>query len=159
MNTEKLNSLPAQNLGELLNTESGTFIKTYGSGSLATSSIRGGSAGHTLVLWNGFSLQSPVLGLLDLSLLPLSSAEEISLQKGGNSALWGSGAIGGVIALNNKSDFNNKIFTNIKSTFGSFGNFNQEVKFGFGNSRVQSVTKLIHQQGENDFKYFTLSNI
>jgi vitamin B12 transporter len=157
-NVEKLNSLPALNLAELLNTESGSFIKSYGSGSLATSSIRGGSAGHTLVLWNGFSLQSPILGLLDLSLLPVNSSEEISLQKGGSSALWGSGAIGGVIALNNKSDFNNKIFTNIKSTFGSFGNFNQEVKFGFGNERIQSVTKLFHQQGENNFKYFIAPN-
>jgi len=89
-----------------------------------------------------------------LNLLPLNGAEEISFQKGGNSALWGSGAIGGVIALNNQSNFHNKIFTNVKSTFGSFGNFNQEMKFGFGNSRVQSVTKLFHQQGENDFKYF-----
>ena len=156
--SEKLNSLPAQNIAELLNTESGTFIKTYGSGSLATSSIRGGSAGHTLVLWNGFSLQSPILGLLDLSLLPLNGSEEISLQKGGNSALWGSGAIGGVIALNNKPDFHNKIFTNIKSTIGSFRNYNQEVKIGFGNTRVQSVTKLFHQQGENDFKYFVAPN-
>ena len=157
-NTEELNSLPALNLAELLNTESGTFIKSYGSGSLATSSIRGGSAGHTLVLWNGFSLQSPILGLLDLSLLPLNGSEEISLQKGGNSALWGSGAIGGVIALNNKSDFNNKIFTNVKSTFGSFENYNHEVKFGFGNKRVQSVTKLFHQQGENNFKYYVAPN-
>jgi iron complex outermembrane receptor protein len=156
--SEKLNSLPAQNIAELLTTESGTFIKSYGSGSLATSSIRGGSAGHTLVLWNGFSLQSPILGLLDLSLLPLSGSEEISLQKGGSSALWGSGAIGGVIALNNKSDFNTKKFTNVKTTIGSFGNFNQEVKFGFGNKRVQSVTKIFHQQGENDFKYFVAPN-
>lgn len=155
---EKLNALPAQNLAELLNTESGTFIKSYGSGSLATSSIRGGSAGHTLVLWNGFSLQSPILGLLDLSLLPLNGSEEISLQKGGNSALWGSGAIGGVIALNNKPNFNNKIFTNVKSTLGSFNNFNQEVKFGYGNNRIQSVTKLFHQQGENNFKYFIAPN-
>ncbi len=157
-NTEKLTSLPAQNIAELLNTESGTFIKSYGSGSLATSSIRGGSAGHTLVLWNGFSLQSPLLGLLDLSLLPLNGSEEISLQKGGNSALWGSGAIGGVIALNNKSNFHNKIFTNVKTTFGSYGNFNQELKFGFGNSRLQSITKLFHQQGENNFKYFVAPN-
>lgn len=157
-NIEELNSLPAQNMAELLNTESGTFIKSYGSGSLATSSIRGGSAGHTLVLWNGISLQSPLLGLLDLSLLPLSGSEEISLQKGGNSALWGSGAIGGVVTLNNKPDFNNKIFTNVKSTFGSFENFNQEVKIGFGNSRVQSVTKLFHQQGKNNFKYFVAPN-
>ena len=152
--TENLANLPAQNIAELMTSESGTFIKSYGSGSLATSSIRGGSAGHTLVLWNGFSLQSPILGLLDLSLLPLNSVEEITLQKGGNSAIWGSGAIGGIIALNNQPNFGTYRSLDVKSTFGSFGNYNQEVKIGYGGLRVYGVTKIFHQQGKNDFKYF-----
>ena len=152
--TGNLANLPAQNISELLSTESGTFIKSYGSGSLATSSIRGGSAGHTLVLWNGFSLQSPILGLLDLSLLPLNSVEEISLQKGGNSAIWGSGAIGGVIAMNSQPNFGMYRSLDVKSTIGSFGNYNQEVKIGYGGLRVYGVTKVFHQQGKNDFKYF-----
>ena len=46
---QELNHLAAQNVGNLLNNESGTYIKSYGLGSLATSSIRGGSAGHTLI--------------------------------------------------------------------------------------------------------------
>lgn len=152
--SEDITELPVQNIGDLMSTESGTFIKSYGSGSLATSSIRGGSAGHTLVLWNGFSLQSPILGLLDLSLLPLNSVEEISFQKGGNSAIWGSGAIGGVIAMNNQPNFGMYRSLDVKSTFGSFGNYNQEVKFGYGGLRVYGVTKIFHQQGKNDFKYF-----
>ncbi|MFK7772545.1 MAG: TonB-dependent receptor plug domain-containing protein [Saprospiraceae bacterium] len=156
--TKDLANLPAQNIGELMSSESGTFIKSYGSGSLATSSIRGGSAGHTLVLWNGFSLQSPILGLLDLSLLPLNSVEEVSLQKGGNSAMWGSGAIGGVIAMNSQPNFGMYRSLDIKSTIGSFGNYNQEVKIGYGGLRMYGVTKVFRQQGKNNFKYFVAPN-
>ena len=150
---EEINSLPEKNMAELLQSESGVFIKTYGLGSLATSSIRGGSAGHTLVLWNGMPIQSPMLGLLDLSLLPVQGMEEISFSKGGNSALWGSGAIGGVLSLNNLPDFYNKILTSSQTSVGSFGNVSQQFKIGLGNSRVQSVTKVFHQQAENDFFY------
>ena len=157
--TEDIANLPAQNIGELLSAESGTFIKSYGSGSLATSSIRGGSAGHTLVLWNGFSLQSPILGLLDLSLLPLNSVEEITLQKGGNSAIWGSGAIGGVIAMNSLPSFSIYRSLEVKNTVGSFENYNQEVKFGYGGLNFFGQTKVFYQQGKNDFKYFVAPDL
>ncbi|MDB4443167.1 TonB-dependent receptor [Saprospiraceae bacterium] len=149
-----LAKIAAQNISELISSESGIFIKSYGSGSLATSSIRGGSAGHNLVLWNGFSLQSPILGLLDLSLLPLNSVEEISLQKGGNSAIWGSGAIGGVIGMDSQPNFGIHRSLDVKSTIGSFGNYNQELKIGYGGLRIYGITKVFHQQGENNFKYF-----
>ena len=144
-------SLPS-NAGELLG-QNGIFIKSYGSNSLATSSIRGGSAGHTLVLWNGLPIQSPMLGLLDLSLLPVNSVEEITLQKGGNSALWGSGAIGGVLGLTNRPDFSKRLLLASQSSVGSFGDIRQQLKIGIGNNRFQSVTKAFHHQAENDFYY------
>ena len=43
------------NTAELLD-QNGIHIKSYGANSLATSSIRGGSAGHTLVLLNGLRI-------------------------------------------------------------------------------------------------------
>ncbi|HFC00990.1 MAG TPA: hypothetical protein ENJ53_09325 [Phaeodactylibacter sp.] len=158
-NASNTATLLASNVAELLNNESSIFIKNYGAGSLSTSSIRGGSAGHTLVLWNGLPIQSPMLGVLDLSLLPMNSSEEIILQKGGNTALWGSGAIGGVIALNNLPDFNNNTFTSSSIQIGSFGNTAQRFKIGLGNEQVQFVTKVSHQEAKNDFDYFVASNL
>lgn len=151
--TEKLNNLVASNVADLLQQESNTYIKSYGLGSLATSSIRGGSAGHTLVLWNGLPLQSPMLGLLDLSLLPLNAVEEVSLQKGGNTALWGSGAIGGTLGLNNLSDYSNTFQASIFSEIGSFGRWQQQGQVKFGNRNFQSHTKLSHLQAANNFRY------
>lgn len=156
---EDLEKINAQNVAELLNNETPVFIKSYGLGSLATSSIRGGSAGHTLVLWNGLPIQSPMLGLLDLSLLPLNATEEISFQKGGNSALWGSGAIGGMISLRNRPDFSNKISSHSGTQIGSFGTFEQQLKLSLGNKRFQSSTKVFYNQADNDFSYSISSGL
>jgi len=150
----QLNKMPINNLADLLDVETGTYIKSYGSGSIATSSIRGASGGHTLVLWNGLPIHSPMLGLLDLALLPIASAESISLIKGGNSAMRGSGAIGGVINLDNKSDFSNQLGIRSGTGLGSFGYFGQQISIHLGNEKLQSLSKFSHQQAENDFYYF-----
>ncbi|MEO0341335.1 MAG: TonB-dependent receptor, partial [Bacteroidota bacterium] len=152
--TKHLEQLPINNLAGLLSTEAGTYIKSYGQGSLATSSIRGGSAGHTLVLWNGLPIQSPMLGQLDLALLPIQSAESITFTKGGNAAMWGSGAIGGVINLENGPDFSKHLNIKSGSQIGSFGHFQQQLNLSLGNEKLQSVTKFSHQQADNDFFYF-----
>lgn len=150
-NEDDIISKSSNNVGELLQRDGGIFIKSYGMGSLATSSIRGGNSSHTLILWNGLPIQSPMLGLLDLSLLPLNSTSEITLQKGGNSAMWGSGAIGGVISMKNSADFSNQLSVSLLSEVGSFGFLNEQIELGIGNSRFQSVSKVFYQEAENDF--------
>lgn len=151
--TEELEQSTQQSLAELLARQTGIFTKTYGLGSIATTSIRGGSAGHTTLLWNGLPIQSPMLGLLDLSLLPIDFSDEVTLQYGGGSALWGSGAIGGVIGLNNKTQFDQQSEIKIKSTIGSFGSLQQQARLHFSKGKWQSNTNLILTQAENDFIY------
>ena len=87
---------PINDVGELLS-DAGVYVKSYGLGSLATSSARGGAAGHTLVLWNGLPVSSPMLGQLDLSLFPAAGFDAASFTRGGDGALWGSGAVGGCL--------------------------------------------------------------
>ena len=149
--SEELESLPTT-MPELLQSEAGIYIKGYGLGSLATSSVRGGSAGHTLVLWNGLPLQSPLLGLLDLSLLPVQSFEEIGLEKGGQSALWGSGAIGGVLSLNNHQKQDGFSGT-LQLGVGSFGSLEQGASIGFSVGRFYMQSKMNHETADNDFTY------
>lgn len=146
-----IQSLPSNTIADLLHSETGIFIKSYGLGSLATSSIRGASASHTLVLWNGLPIHSPMLGLLDLSLLPSNVAEKIEVEYGGASAKWGSGAIGGSISLENVTDFSKRLKINHQSNLGSFGTHHEALQLGFGNKRFQSVTKFNYDKAENDF--------
>ncbi|MBX2875100.1 MAG: TonB-dependent receptor plug domain-containing protein [Saprospiraceae bacterium] len=151
--TEQLKRRAFQNLTSLLEQEAGLYIKSYGLGSLATSSIRGGSAGHTLVLWNGLPIQSPMLGLLDLSLLPIQSVDRVSVQRGGNTALWGSGAVGGIISLDNQTQFEKGIGFSGQTSFGSFDDFQQRFDLSVGNKMWQSRTRFSYQEASNDFYY------
>ena len=72
------------NLAGLLADNSVVFIKSYGRGGLATASFRGTAASHTQVLWNGFQITSPMLGQVDLSLVPAVFFDEAKLQYGGS---------------------------------------------------------------------------
>ncbi len=150
---EEMLKLNAQNVAELLSSESGSYLKSYGLGSIATSSVRGGNAGHTLLLWNGLPLNSPMLAQLDLSLLPIFAAESVRFTPGSNTALWGSGAIGGIIDLQNTADFSKKVVVQNKSGIGSFGRFLQQNKILIGNQKFQSITRLSLERAENDFFY------
>jgi len=141
-----------QSLVQLLQRESGIHLKSYGLGSLSTSSIRGGAAGHLAVTWNGLAIESPMLGLLDLSQLPIQFSEKISLHKGGKSGLWGSGAIGGVLALENENQNTNELAV-FKSTIGSFGLLEQNVKLNYQLGKFSFSTRFLYGQSDNDFTY------
>ena len=143
-------------LTSLLSNGGNIYIKSYGANSLGTSSIRGGSAGHSLILWNGIPLQSPTLGLLDLSLIPIQHLDEINVQKGGNSALWGSGAIGGVINLENSMGSDTYVQGNLQ--LGSFGQLTTGIKLAYGNESYYGSTKFSHSQAKNNFQYSTADN-
>ena len=73
LDTSAYARLTSSSISDLLNRESGLFIKSYGAGALATVSLRGSAAAHTAVYWNGFNLQSPMHGVTDLSLIPASN--------------------------------------------------------------------------------------
>ena len=70
-NDSSLNIRQARSLGDLLSDETGAFVKSYGSGGIATISLRGSSAGQSTITWNGVPVLNPMLGLQDLSLIPL----------------------------------------------------------------------------------------
>ena len=158
-NTLESRQTGADNVAELLERSSTVFIKSYGLGSLATSAIRGGSAGHTLVVWNGLPLQSPMLGLLDLALIPGQAAEHVRLIKGGNSSLWGSGAIGGALFLSNQPDNQEGIVAESTTEIGALGKFRQQLRFALGSGNVRGITKVSHVQARNDFKYSIGNNL
>lgn len=147
----------ANTVADLLTNQSQVFIKSYGPGSLATTSIRGGGAAHTAVLWNGFNIQSPTLGILDLSLVPVNFLNEVNLQYGASSALWGSGAVGGVIHLNNTPRFNKGINISAGVVVGSFSDNQQQMNLELSKKRFITSFKFFNHTAKNDFTYTNTS--
>lgn len=140
-------------LGDLLREAGPLFIKSYGLGSLATTSFRGGAAGHTAVVWNGFNLNSAMNGQLDLSLVPAALANDVSIQYGGAGALWGSGAVGGAILLNSRPVFGNGLSLDAATSFGSFADHRQQLGIAFSNDRWCASLRGYRAEAKNDFPF------
>ena len=152
-----INRYSSRNLSDLLTIESQLFVKTYSVNGLATPSLRGTGASHTSILWNGFNLQSPMNGLLDLSLVPVDMMNSISVQLGGASALWGSGTIGGAIHLNNIPQFDKGLRVGISSALASFNDHREGVQVEFSKKNFVSTTKVFERKAQNNFPFYNIA--
>jgi iron complex outermembrane receptor protein len=156
--TERLDSArlawhATESAAEVLFRRSGFYVKSYGLGSLATTSVRGGSGSQTAVVWNGLPLQSPMLGQLDFALLPAFFADEMALQYGGCTAAWGSGAVGGALLLNNTTTWRTGFHGHIRGGTGSFGWRQMSAALRYGRSRWATFTRLFAEAAQNDFPF------
>ncbi len=142
-------------LADRLDRESPLFVKSYGPGSLATVSLRGTGAAQSAVLWNGLSLNSPMPGMYDLSLLPAFLLDDIVIQSGGNGPLVGSGAMGGAIFLNSGNDFGKGFAAEALAGYGSFGQRQYGAGFRAASGKTASNTRFYAQHAANDFPFIT----
>lgn len=149
----QLSQMAGMNLSDLLRNTASGQIRSYGSNGLSTPSFRGTGASHTAVLWNGINLQSPLAGVHDLSLVPARLSNEVVLQKGGTSSLYGNGAIGGSIQLNNITQFNKGFEASVSTRIGSFGNYFNSLNAKWSNSKHASSSDVYHRFIRNDFDY------
>lgn len=141
-------------LTDVLSNESPLYFKTYGNGQLATVSFRGTSASHTAVMWNGINVNSPTLGQSDFSLWPSFLLEDVSLQYGAGSALYGTDAVGGSVLLSQATpEFNGYKKVEVRQEAGSFGHWLSGIKVAFGSKRLEYKTKVFYRSLENDFSY------
>lgn len=151
-------NLQNQSLADLLLMNNAVYIKNYSTGALATPSLRGTGANHTAVVWNGINLQSNMNGTLDLSMVPLSNNDEVYLQYGAASSLYGSGAIGGSINLNNKAQFNQGNHFKISSGIGSFQTIPILLDYSYSNTKWNINLKPYFFNSKNDFSYYDNNN-
>jgi vitamin B12 transporter len=148
-----LSKYNTSNLADLLSNQSTVHIKSYGNGNIATTSIRGGSANHTALLWNGLNIQNAMLGQPDLSIVPSALFNSISLEYGGGSAMWGSGAIGGSIHLQNNLLFNQGYKTKLQLSVGSFETKKINSGIFLSLKKIASNTNLYYNGSENNYNY------
>ncbi len=141
-----------QHLADYLQSETPLSIRTYGTG-LASVAVRGMAANHTAVLWNGINIQNPLNGLNDMALLDVSAVQRIDVKMGGNSALFGSGAIGGVIYLDNEQPRTEGVHGQLGYSLGSFGLQNQSGQLSVRKKKIGASIRLSHQAATNDFLF------
>ncbi len=140
-------------LSELLSQNTTVFIKDHGRGALATASFRGTAPSHTQVYWNGLTINSPMLGMTDFSLIPSFIVDNMQLEHGSASLGAGSGGLGGSIAIENMPAWNNRFNVSYRQSVGSYGTFGEFFQFGIGNRKFQSKTRLYADDSRNDYQY------
>ncbi len=100
LTAEDLRRLGVRTVGEAIAFVPETVARAYGGpGGLITPSIRGSSAEQVLVLLDGVPLNGALAGQVDLSTIPVDDVERIEVLRGPFSAIYGSGAMGGVISI------------------------------------------------------------
>lgn len=142
------------NLSDIIMLHSPIYIKSYGNGGLASASFRGTTASQTQVLWNGISLNSPMLGQIDFSLIPVFFVDDIHINYGPGSLQETSGGLGGSINLINKPNWNNHINIQAVQSLGSFNSHNSLFKINYGNLKIQNSIKLFYSVSENNFEFY-----
>lgn len=140
-------------LATLLSENTAVYIKSYAHGSMSTASFRGTASSHTQVEWNGLEINSPMLGMVDFSLIPVTLIDELSIYQGNSSTAQSSGGLGGAIELKNNANWNNCFSTEYTQVIGSYHNDHEYFKVDFGNRRFQSKTRIYQINAKNDFTF------
>jgi vitamin B12 transporter len=110
LDREQIEQAQVSDLPALLRQVAGVQIsRSGGKGQTNTVFLRGGSAGHTLVLIDGVRTGSATLGYASLAELSLQQIEQIEVIKGPKAALYGSDALAGVIAITTRKADNTSV--------------------------------------------------
>ena len=142
----------ASNLSEVLRFQSPVYIKENGRGAVSSPSFRGTTAQQTAFVWNGININSLFLGQGDVNNIALSGYDKMEVKSGGGSVIYGSGAIGGSIHLNNDLSFNKGFNAQIHSERGSFGTYQNFAKGSFSNDKFSFKASANYLISENNYK-------
>lgn len=149
-----------KSLTDILRFNSFIYFKENGLGMVSTPSFRGTNASQTAVLWNGININSQLLGQADFNIISSNSYDNITVRSGGGSVLFGSGAIGGTVHLENRIDFIDKNQHKLVSKYGSFDTKHISYQFKRSSKKNHLNIGLGYNSSDNNYNYLNsnLSN-
>lgn len=103
------------------------IVRNGGPGSTATLFMRGADASESLVLIDGVRVDSTSLGSAQIAQIPLDQIDHVEVVNGNVSALYGSGAIGGVVQIFTKNGGSYPPRFNFETEYGSYHTQRQQV--------------------------------
>jgi iron complex outermembrane receptor protein len=140
-------------LTNILNQHTGIYFKQNGLGMVSSPSFRGTTASQTAVLWNGININSKFNGQLDFNTINAGNFESISVRAGGGSLVYGSGAIGGTVHLNNVLKYNSEWTNQFHVKYGSFNTLDARYKTQAGGENWATTVSVVRFSSDNDYNY------
>lgn len=147
------NRMDMYNVDDLLKRQSDLMVKDYGPGALSTVSMRGLSAHHTKIIWNGVPLNSGMNGTMDLSLLPTSAISQMNLYYGAGAIINGAGGLGGAVQIISEPDFHSPFTFSLNQGLETIGSSNTAIGLGFGKNKWFFKSGINYQASVNQFEY------
>lgn len=141
------------NLTDLLRFNSPISFRDYGSGGVSTARFRGTSASNTLVLWNGLAINAIGNGQTDFNALSANTLDEIIVKSGGAGVAYGSGAIGGVVELNDLLEYKKQKSIHLFSSYGSFATSSNFLKVNIADKKWAIKLAATYNTSINDYTY------
>ncbi len=157
VDSQTLDQYDNQNLADLLSNHTPVHIKSYGLGGLSTPTFRGTGPSHTQIAWNGVPVNSPMNGLVDLTLFPANLVDGLSIGYGNAVLTNRPGGLGGRINMTNRPKWNQPFHTSLTQHIGSFGNYQTFSEIGLGGDSWQSQSHFYYRTAENDYSYPNLA--
>ena len=152
LSTEELVKNPT-NFTSLLRYTSPIVFRDYGYGGVSTARFRGTSATNTLVLWNGIPINAVGTGQTDFNSLSANISDKITIQSGGGSVEFGSGAIGGTINLVDDLNFEKHQDFHLFSSYGSFKTSSNFFTIHAGDNNWAVKLASTYNVSENNYTY------
>lgn len=140
-------------LSSLLKFNSPIYFKENGHGMVSSASFRGGTASQTAVVWNGININSQFNGQTDFNSLNTGNYDNVAVRGGGGSVLYGSGAIGGSVHLNNRLKFNKGLNNRLKFEYGSFNTFSGLYRTEYSSQETSLQFSAVRNSSDNDYKF------
>ncbi|TQO36097.1 iron complex outermembrane receptor protein [Arenibacter algicola] len=140
-------------LTDLLRYNSNIYFKENGYGMVSSASFRGTNAQQTAVVWNGININSQLTGQTDFNTLIPGNYGDVVVRSGGGSVQYGSGAVGGVILLNDSFRFNDGWKNSLQTSYGSFNTSKLAFNTSLGKEKTSLQIGVNHIASDNDYKY------
>ncbi len=151
---------PFTSISELLTNESVVQVNNEGGkGTTKSLSIRGLTSNHTNVRWNGLNVNSLALGMYNFGGIPCGVANELELIKGNAISDINDVAIGGVVILSNKLNWDKPLSFSAGGEIGSFGFNAHKLNFSKSTSQWSFNVNWIFQEALNNFSYINHKKI
>ncbi len=137
---------------EVISQAAGVTVRDFGGlGKTSTISIRGSSADQVLVLVDGVRINSAVGGGVDLSSIPPDQIERIEVIRGGDSAFYGDGAMGGVVNIVTKRT--DRPINTIGVSYGSFNTFRVGATRSSSHEKLSYLASANYLHTDGDFVF------
>tara|TARA_B100000989_G_scaffold287572_1_gene257326 strand:- start:9292 stop:11538 length:2247 start_codon:yes stop_codon:yes gene_type:complete len=140
----------ASHMGSIAQEFSSAYVQTNGPGSLALLSQRGLPASRNQVVWNGFGLNHPMLGVVDLSLIPSNLFDAVLFTPGLGQARFGQSGAGSMHILQQTFD-GDRIA--LQYSMGKYGAKQTRVHAASSKDNISWDLRVYRMVAENNFDF------